>query len=104
MLDSLLCFMHCLVDLIESVYREQKLVQFIHFHRRIEDRIQRKVVHRAMTAYDIHALAMRADQAASIYLDFVVMAEETELDRIPEQAPQLLQHALVINGGAHPPV
>ena len=49
---------------------------------------------------DVHAFAVRADEAAAVDLDFVVLADKAELDRVPEQAAEFLQHFLIVDGRA----
>src|SRR5262249_30303134 len=83
-LDSLLCFMHRLVDLIETVHCKQHFLELIHFYRGVEHFVQGEIVHGAMSFDHAQAFAVRADESAAVDLDFVVLADETELDGIPE--------------------
>src|SRR5580698_4722301 len=54
-----------------------------------------------MSLDDIHALAVRTDQAAAVDLDFVILANQAELHGIPEQATKLLQYRGIVDGCAN---
>src|ERR1700739_1597593 len=92
--------MHRLVDLIETLNREEDLLHFVHFDRGIDDLVERKVVHRASALDDVLALAVRANHAAAVNLDLASLANQAELNRIPEEPAQLLKNVGIGGSGA----
>src|SRR4051812_27404507 len=96
--------MHRLVDLIETVYREQQLLELIHFYRRGEHFVQGEIVDGTMPFNHIQTLAVGTDESAAVDLNAVVLTNEAELDRVPEQPPEFLQEVLISDRCAHPPV
>src|SRR3974390_984062 len=50
-----------------------------------------------MAVDHVHALAVAADEPAAVHLHFGSFADQPELDRVPEQTPELLQHFRIFN-------
>ena len=77
-------FAHGLINLIETAYGKQQFVQLVHFYPRSQHFIQRKIMNGAMALDHVPAFAVGADEPAAVNLDFVLLADHAELDRVPE--------------------
>ena len=49
-----------------------------------------------MAVDHILALAVRADEAAAVDLDLAALANDAELDRVPEEAAELFKHRRIV--------
>ena len=60
-------------------------MQLIYLYGSVQHLIQGKIPDGAMARDDILAFAVGTDKSTSVHLDFVLLPDHSELDRVPEQ-------------------
>src|SRR5665213_1840568 len=75
-------------------------MQFIYFYGSVQHVIQGKIPDGAMARDDIPAFAVGADKSTPIHLDFILLPDHSELNRIPEEAAKFLQNRGIGGGCA----
>jgi len=96
--DLLLDRLQGFVDLVEGLDGEEELVHLVDLDRGVEDGFEGEVFYLAVAFQDVSAFAVGADEAAAVDADAAVLADEAELDGVPEEAAYALKHGF--GGGA----
>lgn len=93
--------MHGLIYLIEAFHGEEQVMLLVDFNRGRDHLFKGEVMDGAMTVNDASAFGLGADESTAVELDAIVLADDAELDGVPEDASELFENGGVGDGGAN---